>query len=137
MFLLDTNAVIAVLNERAPEVAVRLDEEIGRGATILLSAIVLYELHYGVAKSDRAKRNQAVLAQFLAGPVTPISFDPQDAEHAGDIRAYLRRQGTPIGPYDVLIAAQARRRGATLVTANGREFGRVPGLAYEDWMASA
>ena len=135
MFLLDTNAVIAVLNERAPEVAVRLDEEINRGATILLSAIVLYELRYGVAMSDRAKRNQAVLAQFLVGPVTPISFEPQDAEHAGEIRAYLRRQGTPIGPYDILIAAQARRRGATLVTANGREFGRVPRLAYEDWMA--
>jgi len=137
VFLLDTNAVIAVLNERAPEVAVRLDEEVGRGTTILLSAIVLYELRYGIAKSGRAKRNEAVLTRFLAGPVTLIDFDAKDAEYAGDIRAHLGRQGTPIGPYDVLIAAQARRRSATLVTANGREFGRVPGLAHEDWMAPA
>lgn len=136
MFLLDTNAVIAVLNERVPEVAVRLDEEVGRGMTILLSAIVLYELRYGIA-SGRAKRNEAVLTRFLAGPVTLIDCDAQDAEYAGDIRAHLGRQGTQIGPYDVLIAAQARRRSATLVTANGREFGRVPGLAHEDWMAPA
>jgi len=55
------------------------------------------------------------------------------AEEAGDIRFTLERAGTPIGPFDILIAAQARRRGALLVTANGREFGRVPGLKLEDW----
>jgi hypothetical protein len=55
--------------------------------------------------------------------------------HAGDIRAVLERQGMPIGPYDCLIAAQARCRGATLVTANGREFDRVPGLLVADWTA--
>ncbi len=133
MFLLDTNAVIAVMTERVPAVAVRLDAEIGRGTTILLSAVVLYELRYGIAKSDRPERSRAVLQQFLAGPITPVTFDPEDAEHAGDIRAHLQRQGTPIGPYDILIAAQARRRSATLVTSNRREFARVPDLAVEDW----
>ena len=52
---------------------------------------------------------------------------------AGDIRVTLERAGAPIGPFDILIAAQARRRGALLVTANGREFGRVPGLRFDDW----
>ena len=57
-----------------------------------------------------------------------MPFEPEDAEEAGDIRAALERAGTPIGPYDVLIAAQARRLDALLVTANTREFARVPGL---------
>ena len=64
-----------------------------------------------------------------------LPFDAEDAAHAGDIRAHLERKGTPIGPYDYLIAAQARRRGATLVTANRREFERVPGLMVADWAA--
>jgi tRNA(fMet)-specific endonuclease VapC len=67
--------------------------------------------------------------------VTAWSFEPEDAEEAGDIRAALEHAGTPIGAYDVLIAAQARRRNATLVTANKREFSRVPGLRTEDWAA--
>jgi tRNA(fMet)-specific endonuclease VapC len=62
-----------------------------------------------------------------------LPFEIEDAEEAGDIRAALERAGTPIGPYDILIAAQARRRGAILVTANEHEFARVPGLMVEDW----
>jgi tRNA(fMet)-specific endonuclease VapC len=73
------------------------------------------------------------MAAFLALDVTPWPFEPEDAEEAGDIRAELERAGTPIGPYDVLIAAQARRRSALLVTANMGEFTRVPGLRIEDW----
>ena len=64
-----------------------------------------------------------------------MPFETEDATHAGEIRAYLERSGTPIGYYDYLIAAQARRRGATLVTANNREFNRVPGLIVADWAA--
>ena len=68
--------------------------------------------------------------------MTPWPFESQDAEEAGDIRAALERTGKPIGPYDLLIAAQARRRGATLITANEREFARVPGLKTADWAAA-
>ncbi len=135
MFCLDTNAVIAVLNERTPDIAERLDAEIARGTTILLSTIVLYELRYGVAKSARPDRNEAVLETFLALPVLVVAFDTEDAAVAGDIRARLSRAGAPIGPYDVLIAAQARRRGAALVTSNRREFERVHGLIVTDWAA--
>jgi tRNA(fMet)-specific endonuclease VapC len=73
------------------------------------------------------------LEAFLSAPVETPAFDREDAEHAADIRSFLKRQGTPIGPYDILIAGQARRRGAILVTANVREFRRVPRLAVEDW----
>jgi tRNA(fMet)-specific endonuclease VapC len=69
----------------------------------------------------------------MAGPIRLLEFDEEDAREAGEIRALLERKGTPIGPYDVIIAAQARRRGALLVTANEREFARVPGLKTEDW----
>ena len=91
-------------------------------------------MRYGAAKSDRRARSEAALDKFLTLPVTPWPFEPEDARHAGEIRAALESQGTPIGHYDYLIAAQARRRGATLVTANRREFARVPGLVVADWM---
>ena len=64
-----------------------------------------------------------------------LPLDYEDAMEAGHIRVGLERRGTPIGPYDVLIAAQARRRGALLVTANLGEFSRVEGLRVENWMA--
>jgi tRNA(fMet)-specific endonuclease VapC len=101
-----------------------------------MSSIVLFELRYGAAKSARPERNAQRIADFLAGPVEVLPFESGDAEEAGNIRAALERLGTPIGPYDVLVAAQARRRDALLVTANGREFARVPRLKFEDWAAS-
>lgn len=64
-----------------------------------------------------------------------VSFDAEDARHAGAIRAHLTAAGTPIGPYDALIAGQARARRLVLVTHNVREFARVPGLQVEDWFA--
>ena len=135
MYCLDTNAVIAVINERTPGVAARFDAEIQRQTSILISTIVVYELCYGVARSSRPDRNRIVLDDFLALPVSIIAFDAEDAADAGEIRAALATTGTPIGPYDVLIAAQARRRGAALVTFNRREFDRVPGLMVADWTA--
>ena len=95
---------------------------------------LLFEMRYGVAKSDRRARSEASLEAFLSLAVTPWPFEPEDAVHAADIRAELEGKGTPIGHYDYLIAAQARRRGATLVTANIREFARVPGLLVTNWV---
>ena len=135
MFLLDTNIVIPVLNERDPAAARRLDAELALGTPIVMSTIVLFELRFGISGSARRERNEAVLAHFMSLPLTVAPFEPDDATHAGDIRAVLERDGVPIGPYDVLIAAQARRRGAVLVTRNRREFDRVPGLMVTDWAA--
>jgi tRNA(fMet)-specific endonuclease VapC len=132
MRCLDTNVVIALLKGRPPGLLNRFEIEFGRDA-IALPAIVLFELAYGVAKSERRRENDERLAAFLRAPISILSFDADDAREAGDIRAALAKAGTPIGPYDILIAAQARRRGALLVTANAREFARVPGLRTEDW----
>jgi len=133
MICLDTNAVIAVLNHPTSPVRTRIDAAIGLGRPLAISSIVLFELRYGAAKSARPERNTQRIADFLAGPIEVLPFEPMDADEAGDIRAVLERTGTPIGPYDVLVAAQARRRDALLVTANAREFARVPRLKFEDW----
>jgi tRNA(fMet)-specific endonuclease VapC len=129
-WLLDTNAVIAILNGSSPRLVERLrshaPDEVG------LSVIALHELHYGARKSARVEANLALLDRLR---FQIIPFETQDAEEAGRIRADLARQGRPIGPYDALIAGQARARGLTLVTANLREFLRVEGLKVEDWTA--
>jgi tRNA(fMet)-specific endonuclease VapC len=135
MICLDTNIVIAAINQRRPEVRARLLQTLVDGMTVGIPSIVLYEMWYGIKKSARPQENADNLSAFLALDLTLWPFEPEDAEEAGDIRATLERTGKPIGPYDILIAAQARRRGATLVTANAREFARVPGLRTEDWAA--
>jgi tRNA(fMet)-specific endonuclease VapC len=130
---LDTNAVIAAINNRPPDVRRRLTASLADGVNIGVSTIVLFELWYGIRKSARPRENTEILAAFLALGVTPWPFDPEDADEAGALRRELEGRGEPIGPYDVLIAAQARRRSALLVTANTREFERIPGLTVADW----
>ena len=133
MICLDTNIIIAAINQRAAAVRQRLMKTLHDGTIVGVPTVVLYELWYGIKKSTRAQANTDALDNFLALDVTPWPFEPEDAEEAGDVRAALERLGTPIGPYDMLIAAQARRRGAILVTANKNEFTRVPGLLTQDW----
>jgi tRNA(fMet)-specific endonuclease VapC len=95
----------------------------------------MFELEYGCAKSERREQSRRALEIFLSAGFDQPAFDLEDARAAGEIRAWLETRGQPIGPCDTLIAAQARRRGATLVTLNVREFERVPGLSVEDWAA--
>jgi tRNA(fMet)-specific endonuclease VapC len=133
MICLDTNIIIAAINQRAAAVRQRLMKTLHEGTIVGVPTVVLYELWYGIKKSARVQENTDALDSFLALDVTPWPFEAEDAEEAGDVRAALERLGTPIGPYDVLIAAQARRRGAILVTANKSEFARVPGLQTQNW----
>jgi tRNA(fMet)-specific endonuclease VapC len=133
MIFLDTNVVINVINRRNPTIRARLGEHIRAGAAIVLPVIALFEMRYGYAKSDRRLESERLLAEFLASGIAVAPFEWEDAGHAGEIRAQLEAAGTPIGFYDYLIAGQARRRNATLATANSREFLRVPGLVVTDW----
>jgi tRNA(fMet)-specific endonuclease VapC len=133
---LDTNAVIAVLGNRPPSVRARLDAAQAAGSPIGLSMIVYHELMYGAAYSRRQRENEAGIALLISScRLALLPFDEADAREAAEIRAHLRRLAMPIGRYDLLIAAQARRAGAVLVTASGREFERVPGLSVVDWAA--
>jgi tRNA(fMet)-specific endonuclease VapC len=135
MICLDTNIVIGIVNGRNSTLRHRLGEQMRGGMPVALPAIALFEMRYGFAKSDRRDHNEHLLERFLGLGIVVLPFESEDAAHAGDIRADLESRGTPIGHYDYLIAAQARRRGATLVTANIREFARVPGLLVADWTA--
>jgi tRNA(fMet)-specific endonuclease VapC len=127
-YLLDANVVIGLLNDATSKLAQRARRE--KPADIAISAIVAHELFYGAFKSRRAPQNVALVdsLQFMV-----LEFDKEDARQAGEIRALLASRGTPIGPYDVLIAGQAKARSLTLVTRNTDEFGRVPGLRFIDW----
>ncbi len=136
-YLLDTNAVIALLKNEPAIFRKRLRRAVSKGAAIAISSIVLYELWYGVARSTRRRENAERLRTFLSGGIEVTGFDEDDARTAGELRATLEVAGTPVGPYDLLIAAQALRTGATLVTTNVAEFARVPGLQWQDWTAKA
>jgi tRNA(fMet)-specific endonuclease VapC len=127
-YLLDTNAVIILLNDARSKLAVRVRRE--KPVDIVMSAIVAHELFYGAFKSQRVTKNLALLdaLQFAI-----VEFDKEDARRAGELRAILAAEGAPIGPYDALVAGQAMARNLILVTHNTSEFERVPGLRIEDW----
>jgi tRNA(fMet)-specific endonuclease VapC len=136
MYLLDTNACIALINGTQAHVRRRFQRAVAKDSVMLLSSIVAFELWYGVAKSQRKESNAQRLDAFFAGPLEWTPFDEEDARAAGAVRAELEAAGQPIGAYDTLLAGQARRRGATLVTSNVKEFERVAGLKWEDWAVS-
>ena len=130
-YLLDTNVVIGLLNGTAPQAARGLRQK--RPGDVAVSAVVLHELYFGAYRSVRVERNLVVVdaLRFVV-----LDFDRDDARHAGEVRALLAKVRTPIGPYDVLIAGQARARGLILLTGNLAEFTRVPGLRAEHWDAA-
>jgi tRNA(fMet)-specific endonuclease VapC len=135
-YLLDTNACIALINGKPAGVRPRFQRVVQKGARVSVSTIVAFELWYGVAKSSQKEANTNRLEIFLSGPLNLLPFDEEDAKAAGKVRAEIEAAGRPIGAYDLLIAGQALRHKMTLVTANTKEFQRVPGLAFEDWAKS-
>lgn len=132
-YLLDTNACIALINGNPPSVRAKFRKATDLGGQVFVSSIALFELWYGVAKSSRRDFNKKRLEAFFAGPIHPLSFEDQDAEIAGVLRADLESIGKPIGAYDLLIAGQAIRNKLTLITANLSEFARIKELAWADW----
>ena len=132
-YLLDTNICIALMTEGQSHVRNIFEDAHQTKQSVFVSSIVLYELRYGIAKSQHSKKSQARFDDFLRSPVQTLPFDDLDAAEAGRIRAELERAKMPIGHYDTLIAGQALARGLTLVTANVREFSRIKGLRWVDW----
>lgn len=132
-FLLDTNAWIALLKNHGTVV-----EHVRRAGleSLYLCAPVWSELWFGACKSERIAENQARIRELVLH-VPSLHFDTLAAEHCGEIRALLAREGRPIGPYDLQIAAIARAAGLILVTRNVSEFSRVPDLTVENWQDAA
>lgn len=135
-YCLDTNVCIDLIRGKSLAVRARLKQVLAEGSVVCLSSVVLHELWYGVAKSGRPDENTRRVQTFLAGPLEILPWDEADARAAGEVRAQLEKEGRAIGAYDALIAAQAVRRGITLVTANSREFDRIEGLMCENWAGS-
>lgn len=132
-YLLDTNVWIALLkNDAAVKARV---QRVGLDA-LYLCAPVWSELWFGACKSQRIAENQARIRELVAF-VPSLPFDNHAGEHCGEIRALLAREGRPIGPYDLQIAAIARASGLCLVTRNVSEFNRVPDLLIENWQDEA
>jgi tRNA(fMet)-specific endonuclease VapC len=128
--VLDTNAVIALLGGRSEKLAQRVFAR--PPGAVALPTIVAHELYFGAFRSRRVAHNLETL-RLLTADVPVLEFDANDALVSGDVHASLATKGTPIGPYDVLIAGQAKARGLTVVTNNTGEFERIAGLSVEDW----
>ena len=127
--LLDTDTCIYALKRNASV----LERLLSRSRSdIAVSVITEAELRTGAAKSSSPEKTSHLLENFLR-PLTVVEFTSADATTYARLRAKLERAGTPIGPLDTLIAAQAVSRKLVLVTNNQREFGRVPGLRLENW----
>lgn len=129
-YLLDTNVWVDYLNQRYPSVTERIQS--ADPDELALSSVVLAELRYGADKSQSPARNHARL-DLLIREVPGLEFDAAAASAFGRVRTSLETQGKPIGPYDMMIAAQALSRDLVLVTDNAGEFGRVQGIRLENW----
>ena len=129
-YLLDTNIVSDLVRHPAGKVADRI-KRVGEDS-VCTSIIVAAELRYGAAR--RGSRRLATQVEAVLSAIAVLPFEaPADAVYA-DLRVALETAGSPIGGNDLLIAAQAKSLGCTVVTNNGREFERVDGLAIEDWL---
>lgn len=129
-YMLDTDICIYIIRRKPADVIKRLMKS--RISQIGISSITLSELEYGVEKSSNQEQNQIALAQFLA-PMEILSYGDETAQQYGRLRAFLEKQGTPIGSLDMLIAAHALSINCILVTNNEMEFGRVPNLKIDNW----
>ncbi len=130
-YLLDTNIIIYAIKNRPQSLREKFNRLQDRMA---ISSITWGELIYGVERSAQPERNLADIESMTAR-LEVIPFDQSAANHFGRIRSALHRVGTPVGPYDMMLAAQARARALILVTNNTQEFTRVPGLMLENWVA--
>ncbi|MCA0444995.1 MAG: type II toxin-antitoxin system VapC family toxin [Bacteroidetes bacterium] len=131
MYLIDTNICIYIIKQN-PETVIQKLKTL-EPFQIKISAISVGELEYGVAKSQSVEKNRWKLLHFLS-PFDIIPFEDHDAEIFGMIRANLEKSGKIIGPYDLQIASQAISRNLTLVSNNLKEFSRIPGLMFENWV---
>jgi tRNA(fMet)-specific endonuclease VapC len=129
-FLLDTNVVSDLVTNPFGKVADRIERDGQRAA---LSLITVGEILHGLQKQPGLRRRQLML--FAVERFPALAWESPAEERYAELRTELERKGTPIGGNDMLIAAHALALNCTLVTANEREFRRVPELRVENWAA--
>lgn len=133
IYLLDTNFCIYIINKKPPAVVKRIQSK--QPEQIAISSITIAELEYGIVRSRYPDRNRIALLEFLI-PFMILDFDQMASVVYGWIRSFLESKGKPIGPMDLLLAAQAKSRNMILVTNNEKEFNRIDGLQTENWARS-
>jgi tRNA(fMet)-specific endonuclease VapC len=129
--MLDTNTCIFTIKNKPAQVREAFNRHHGQ---LAISTLTLMELIYGAEKSAAPERNLTIVEGFAAR-LDVLDYDSRATAHTGQLRAELARAGTPIGPYDQMIAGHARALGLVLISNNLREFQRVPGLRVEDWLS--
>ena len=129
-YLLDTNIIIYTMKNRPRQVKKQFKQYQDQ---LSISTVTLGELISGAELSQQQERNLADI-EAMVSRLEVLPFENKAAYHFGQIRAALYNIGKPIGPYDMMIAGQARSSGLILVTNNTREFERVPGLHIENWI---
>jgi tRNA(fMet)-specific endonuclease VapC len=128
-YMLDTNICIYTIKNRPDDVRAAF---VRHQDQLCISTVTAMELIYGAEKSAAPEKNLAVIEGFFAR-LAVKDYDLHAAAHTGQMRAELQKLGTPIGPYDQMIAGHARSLGLIVVTNNEREFARVDGLRTENW----
>ena len=133
LYMLDTNICSFLMRARQPAIETRLITAADSGSLIVVSAITYAELRYGATGPKASTKHVGMVSEFALPLDGILPWDAAVVDRGAELRAELRRLGTPIGDNDVAIAGHALATGATLVTNNLREFGRVPNLVVEDW----
>ena len=129
-YLLDTCVVSDFIKGEAGVLS-RLKSE--KPKNLAISSVSLMEIEYGLALNPARTKKISPVINTLLKMLTIIPYDPMDAKTTASIRAYLKTEGTPIGPYDVMIAGCAFNHGLIMVTSNTNVFNRVIGLVLQDW----
>jgi tRNA(fMet)-specific endonuclease VapC len=132
-YLLDAETVLAALRDDAAGISDKVRAVLAEGGAVAISAVTLLQLRHRITQGPRRFEERARLRRFLADGIAVLAFDAEDAAIAGELQFALEAARTPIGAYDLLVAAQALRRGATLVAADGSALARIPGLSAQDW----
>lgn len=132
--MLDTCICSFIMREQPEAVLKRLEQTVLRRHRIVVSAVTYAEMRFGCTGKKASPRHAQLVDAFCSRLDAVLAWDRAAVDATTEIRAVLAAAGTPIGSNDAAIAGHAIASGAILVTNNVREFERVPGLQYEDWV---
>ncbi|MEH6003451.1 PIN domain-containing protein [Klebsiella pneumoniae] len=133
-YMLDTNICSYIMREQPEALLKRLEQAVLRRHRIVVSAITYAEMRFGAIGKRASPRHVQLVDAFCARLDAILAWDRAAVDATTEVKATLAAAGTPIGPNDTAIAGHAIAAGAILVTNNTREFERVAGLTFEDWV---
>lgn len=133
-YMLDTCICSFIMREQPATVISRLASEVERGNRIVVSAVTYAEMRYGQIGKKASAKHKSLVDEFVQRLDAVLPWDMQAVDATVELMRVLAKAGTPIGANDSAIAGHAIASTCTVVTNNVREFSRVPGLVYEDWV---